>query len=30
VPPIADRFVTRIQELGCGGLVLSGDRKEGR
>ncbi|GAA5199770.1 type VII secretion protein EccC [Rugosimonospora acidiphila] len=25
----ADRFLTRIQELGCGGLVLSGDRKEG-
>ncbi|HWB34678.1 MAG TPA: type VII secretion protein EccCb, partial [Rugosimonospora sp.] len=25
----ADRFLTRIQELGSGGLVLSGDRKEG-
>jgi S-DNA-T family DNA segregation ATPase FtsK/SpoIIIE len=25
----ADQFLTRIQELGCGGLVLSGDRREG-
>ncbi|WP_198347888.1 type VII secretion protein EccCb [Plantactinospora sp. KBS50] len=24
-----DRFLTRMQELGCGGLVLSGDRREG-
>jgi ESX secretion system protein EccC len=24
-----DQFFHRIQELGCGGLVLSGDRKEG-
>jgi DNA segregation ATPase FtsK/SpoIIIE, S-DNA-T family len=24
-----DQFVNRIQELGCSGLVLSGDRKEG-
>jgi DNA segregation ATPase FtsK/SpoIIIE, S-DNA-T family len=24
-----DQFFYRIQELGCGGLVLSGDRKEG-
>jgi S-DNA-T family DNA segregation ATPase FtsK/SpoIIIE len=25
----SDQFFQRIQELGCGGLVLSGDRKEG-